>query len=201
MPEKYSPSARAALMALLLAGREVPNTVLVKEHKVKLGPKDRWKLNKAELLETDEDVRPFVHRITEKGIEWCMNDLVEGELPARSGPQARLQFDVLKRLVHFLRQRGLLAEALRSGDLESLIRETYHALSEGPQDWIRLARIRPKLNGAAKSEVDEVLLEMIKTGTVHLAPDSNRKVLTEADHEAAIRVGGEDNHLITIEES
>jgi hypothetical protein len=49
--------------------------------------------------------------------------------------------------------------------------------------------------------VDEVLLRMMKTGTVHLAPDSNRKMLTEADHEAAVRIGGENNHLIAIEES
>lgn len=83
--------------------------------------------------------------------------------------------------------------------LESLIREVYYDLSVKPQDWIRLARIRPRLNGADKSEVDDVLLKMMKTGTVHLAPDSNRKVLTDADHAAAVRIGGEDLHLMAIE--
>jgi hypothetical protein len=32
-------------------------------------------------------------------------------------------------------------------------------------------------------------------------PESNRKALTEADHDAAIRIGREDNHLLSIETS
>ncbi|WET78120.1 hypothetical protein P3102_29245 [Amycolatopsis sp. QT-25] len=201
MPEQYSTNARAALLALVLANRDMRNTELVKDHKVRLSPAERVRLNDAGLLESSTDVRPFVHRITDEGIDWCLTDLVRSELPSRSGPQARQQLDLLRRLVPFLRQRGLLAEALRSGDLESLIRGVYAELSVGVQDWIRLARLRPKLNGADKDEVDAVLVEMTKTGTVHLAPDSNRKVLTDADHDAAVRVGGEDKHLIVIEES
>ncbi|RJQ78405.1 hypothetical protein [Amycolatopsis panacis] len=201
MPEQYSTNARAALLALALANRAMLNTELVKDHKVRLGPADRDRLNTAGLLESSTNVRPFVHRITDDGIDWCLTDLVRSELPPRAGPQARQQLDLLRRLVPFLRRRGLLAEALRSGDLESLIRGVYAELTVGVQDWIRLARLRPKLNGAGKDEVDAVLVKMAKTGTVHLAPDSNRKVLTDADHDAAVRVGGEDKHLIVIEES
>ncbi|MEV7551530.1 hypothetical protein AB0N89_18055 [Amycolatopsis sp. NPDC089917] len=201
MPEQYSTNARAALLALVLANRDMLNTELVKDHKVRLGPAERDRLNAAGLLESSTNVRPFVHRITDEGIGWCMTDLVRSELPSRSGPQARQQLDLLRRLVPFLRSRGLLAEALRSGDLESLIRDVYAELSVGVQDWIRLARLRPKLNGADKDEVDATLIKMAKTNTVHLAPDSNRKVLTDADHAAAVRVGGEDKHLIVIEES
>jgi hypothetical protein len=36
---------------------------------------------------------------------------------------------------------------------------------------------------------------------VHLVPEANRKALTVADHEAAVRIGGEENHLISIEAS
>ncbi|NUT47295.1 MAG: hypothetical protein HOV94_08275 [Saccharothrix sp.] len=82
-----------------------------------------------------------------------------------------------------------------------MIRKAYEALSVKAQDWVRLAKLRPRLSGADKAEIDEVLLDMVRTGTVHLAPDSNRKVLTEADHAAAIRIAGEDNHLVAIEES
>ncbi|MBN6034745.1 hypothetical protein [Amycolatopsis sp. 195334CR] len=201
MPEKYTDNARAALTVLMLANRAVLNTELTKEHKIKLSLAERRKLIRAGLLETDESVRPFVHEITDEGISWCMNNLVDGEPPSRSGPQVRLVFEVMRRVVGYLQQRGLLAEALRTGDLESLIRQAYRALATAPQDWIRLARIRPKLNGAEKSEVDETLLEMMKTGTVHLAPDSNRSALTDADHAAAVRIGGEDKHIIAIEES
>lgn len=199
--QEYGSSARAALMALMLANREVPNPELASQYKIKLSRADRERLNNNKLLDTSMDTKPYVHRITDKGIAWCMTDLVKSDPPPRSGPLVRASFELLRRLIRYDQQRGTLAEAIRSGGLESLIREVYLDLSAGPQDWIRLARIRPMLNGADKSEVDEVLLKMMKTGTVHLAPDSNRKVLTDADREAAIRVGGEDQHLIAIEES
>jgi hypothetical protein len=201
MPENYGPSARAALMVLLLENREIPNPELVSQHKVRLSPADRDRLNKDGLLLTSKDGRRYLHRITDEGIDWSMTDLVEGEPPSRSGPLARVYAEVLRRLVQYHQQRGTLAEAIRSGGLESLIRAVYRDLSVGSLDWIRLARIRPRLNGADKSEVDDVLLKMMKTGTVHLVPDSNRKVLTEDDHAAAIRIGGEDLHLLAIEES
>jgi hypothetical protein len=201
MPEKYGPSARAALLTLMLANREIPNTELVSRHKIRLSPPDRDRLNADGLLHTSRQARRYVHRITDKGIEWCMTDLVEAEPPSRSGPLARAYAELLRLLVRYHQQRGTLAEAIRSGGLESLIREVYLDLSVEPEDWIRLARIRPRLNGADKSEVDEVLLRMMKTGRVHLVPDSNRKMLTEADHEAAVRIGGVDKHLIAIEES
>jgi hypothetical protein len=201
MPEKYSTTAKAALMVLMLANREVPNTELTKQHKIRLTLADRVRLNEKGLLKTATDTTPYLHTITDEGIEWCMANLVDSELPGRPGPQARAQAEVLRRLVVFLQSRGLLAEAIRSGALESLIRKVYLDLSVKPQDWIRLARIRPMLNGADKSEVDDVLLKMTKTGTVHLAPDSDRKMLTDADRAAAIRVGSEDKHLIAIEGS
>jgi hypothetical protein len=44
-------------------------------------------------------------------------------------------------------------------------------------------------------------MDMSKAGQAHLAPDPDRKALTAADREAAIRIGGEDNHLLVVERS
>jgi hypothetical protein len=201
MPDKYATSAKSALMVMMLANREVPNTELKETYKITLLPKDRDVLNRDKLLETLKEGRRFIHRITDRGIDWCMTHLVESELPPRVGPQARVNQELLRRMVPFLRDRGLLAEAIRSRGLEELIRQVYLELGDGYQDWVRLAKIRPRLNGADRAEVDETLLKMVKAGTTHLVPDSNRKVLTEEDHAAAIRIGGEDKHLMAIEES
>ncbi|WP_439660209.1 hypothetical protein ACSHWB_01110 [Lentzea sp. HUAS TT2] len=200
MPETYAPSARAALVQLMLEDREIPNVELVQQFKIELGKDDRNALNDDGLLETSKDGRRLVHRITDKGVAWCMNDLIEGEAPARMGPLARVQAAVLRRVLRFLNDRGTLAEAVRTGDLEELITRVYLELGDGYQDWVRLAKVRPRL-GADRDEVDETLLKMVKTGTAHLVPDSNRKVLTEEDHAAAIRIGDEDKHLLAIEES
>ena len=202
MPEKFGNDERAALIVLMLENRDVPNVELDRELKVRLGKDGRERLNDIGLLQSWKEKNRIWHRITDEGISWCMDDLAAGEPPAKSGPLSRAHFAVLKLFIRYHQRRNTLAEVIRSGgDLESVIRAAYLELSVKPQDWVRLAKLRPKLNGADKAEVDAVLLEMVKTGTVHLAPDSNRKVLTDADHAAAVRVAGEDNHLVAIEES
>lgn len=200
MPEKYAASAKSALMAVMLANREVPNPELKDVYKISLLPKDRDALNRDELLETTKDGRRFVHRITDLGIDWCMTNLLESDLPARVGPQARVNQELLRRMVPFLRDRGLLVEAIRSRGLEELIRQVYLELGDGYQDWVRLAKLRQRI-GADRDQVDETLLKMVKDGDTHLVASANRKVLTEEDHTAAIRIGGEDKHLVAIEES
>ncbi|MFD4673700.1 hypothetical protein ACFWNN_28515 [Lentzea sp. NPDC058450] len=200
MPETYAPSARAALVQLMLEDRMIPNVELLKQYKIELGKDDREALNEDGLIETVKEGRRYVHRITDKGTAWCLNDLMEGETSVR-GPLARVQAAVLKRVLRFLNGRGSLAEAVRTQqDLEDVIRGVYLELGDGYQDWVRLAKLRPRLD-AGRDEVDETLLKMVKGGDAHLVPDSNRKVLTEEDHQAAIRIGDEDKHLLAIEES
>lgn len=201
MPEKYATSAKSALMVVMLANREVPNVELKEVYKISLVPKDREPVNRDKLLETLKDGRRLVHKITDKGIDWCMTHLLESELPARVGPQARVNQELLRRMVPFLRERGLLAEAIRSQGLKELIRQVYLELGDGYDDWVRLAKIRPQLDGAGREEVDETLLKMVQGGDTHLVASANRKVLTDDDHAAAIRIGGEDKHLMAIEES
>jgi hypothetical protein len=87
-----------------------------------------------------------------------------------------------------------------TGNLEERIRIAYRELVREPRGWVALVDLRPKL-GASAEEADAVLKELSRAGKVHLVPEDNRKVLTPADHEAAIRIGGEDNHLLSIEAS
>jgi hypothetical protein len=217
MPEKYGAHETATLFVLLSENRAIPNPELRNEYGIELKPAPRTKLNKAGLLETTKEGRRLVHQITPAGIDWCETELVAGvALPTRPGPLVRTAFEILRLLVVDLRRRGIrLVDVFRPDgaettaktvdeepvSLESLIRRAYGELSVKPQDWVRLAKLRPRLDGAEKDEVDHALLTMVRTGLVHLAPDSNRKVLTDADHAAAIRIGSENKHLIAIEES
>jgi len=202
MPEEFANDERAALIVLMLENRDVPNVELDRELKVRLGKPGRERLNEIGLLRSWREKNRLVHRITDEGITWCLEDLAAGGAPTRSGPLSRAHSAVLRLFVEYHRRRGTLAEVIRSGgDLESVIRAAYLALSVKPQDWVRLARLRPELDGADRDEVDGVLLGMFKAGEVHLVPESNRKALTDADHAAAIRIGSEDKHLLAIEGS
>ncbi|TDP94985.1 hypothetical protein [Labedaea rhizosphaerae] len=213
MPE-YGSHERAALFVLALENRAIPNPELVHDYGIDLRPPLRDRLNEASLLDTTKDGRRFVHQITDKGIVWVQDELAEVETPPRSGPLARVMFGILRKVVAHLRSLDIeLIDILRPADeaapadqaapagLESMIRGAYRELATRPQDWVRLAKLRPKLDGAERSEVDDTLFSMTKTGLVHLAPSANRRALTDDDHKAAIRINGEENHLLAIEES
>ncbi|MFE3178673.1 hypothetical protein ACFXPA_46525 [Amycolatopsis sp. NPDC059090] len=63
-------------------------------------------------------------------------------------------------------------------------------------EWIGLVDFRRAL-GRGRAAVDEHLRRLSRRGIVCLVPESNRKALTQADHDAAIRIGGQDNHLLS----
>lgn len=209
MAENYKDPERAALLVLMLHGGEMPNAILRKEYGVELSPSGRKKLNDAGLLESTEASRRIFHKITRNGENWCEKELTDVEVPQGKGALVNVAFEVLRCLARHLRARNVrLIDVIRApgeeilpGSLEDAIRRIYKELSSKPQDWVRLAHLRPKLDGAKKDEVDQTLLGMQKSGLVHLSPDSDRLALTEADHAAAIRVGKEDKHLVLIEES
>ncbi|MEV6603669.1 hypothetical protein [Kutzneria sp. NPDC051319] len=201
MPEKYKAAEQATLFALMLARRPVGNPDLRKDYKIELPKPGRDRLNKDGLIRTWTVKRRLVHQITDDGITWCVKELGVVEAPDRSGPLPRMVFEVMRSLPQYLKWRDIdFVDVINRGSLEAVIREAHQDLLEPAQDWVRLARLRPRLDDVDRSEVDDLFLKMIKTGLVHFAPDSNTKALTEVDHAAAIRVGGEDKHLMAIEE-
>jgi hypothetical protein len=202
MPEKYKAAEQATLFALMLARRPVGNPDLRNDYKIELPKPSRDRLNKDGLIRSWQEGRPFVHQITDDGVSWCVKELGRVEAPDRAGPLPRLVFEVMRALPRYLAWRDIdFADVIDRGSLESLIRKVYQELSVKPEEWIRLARIRPRTEGIDRTAIDDVLLEMIKIGGANLAPDSNRKVLTDEDRGAAIRLGTEDKHLLLIEES
>jgi len=202
MPENYGSHEQATLFALMLARTEVGNPDLKKNYGIELRAASRDRLNKDGLIRSWQVKRRYVHQITDEGVAWCAKAFSEVEAPARAGALPRQVFEVMRRIPLYLQWRDIdFADVVNRGSLEELIRGLYEQLSVKSGDWVRLARIRPQTEGVDREAVDAVLAKMIKTDLVHLAPDSNRKALTGEDHEAAIRIGNEDKHLLAIEES
>lgn len=85
-------------------------------------------------------------------------------------------------------------------EIENKVREAYESLVREPGDWAGIVDVRNRLGEQFdRAEVDRVLKDMNRRGVVVIAPESNRKALTEEDHAAALRLGGEDNHLIMFQ--
>ncbi|MFI9380721.1 hypothetical protein [Kutzneria sp. NPDC052558] len=200
MSEMYDSHEQATLLLLLLDRNGVPNPDLKKKYGIKFPATSRDKLVKDGLIESTKVGIRNVHKITEAGIDWCARELGAIETPLRSSPLAKMIFELARNLPDFLQWHDTdFADVLDRGSVEKAIRDAYQDLKS--QDWVRLAKIRPQTEGIDRKTVDDVLLTMNKANRAALAPDSNRKVLTDEDHRAAIRIGSEDKHLLAIEES
>jgi hypothetical protein len=65
---------------------------------------------------------------------------------------------------------------------------------------VRLSAIRRHLPSSVdRAEVDAALVELADTDGVHLRAVVNQQTLTDADRDAAVRLGGEDRHALQIE--
>ncbi|WP_236794614.1 hypothetical protein [Amycolatopsis sp. GM8] len=204
----------AVVFTLMALAREVSNPELQAIVGFTLDGQDRRRLNELDLVASHKQGRSFAHELTERGWAWCEGELGQ-ETPPSPRPRSVLSvalYVLLSGVDQYRRREGLrLADIFAPTsdvtaeetpeDIESRIRTAYRKLARSPRDWVGLAELRTELGGAPAQDVDAVLKELNRAGQVHLVPESNRKTLTPADREAAIRVGGEDNHLLSIEVS
>lgn len=67
-------------------------------------------------------------------------------------------------------------------------------------DWVKMTDLRATLDarGLSRAAQDEQLKRMSKEGKLHLSPRSARHLLTPADHAAAVRLGGEEQHWVLL---
>jgi hypothetical protein len=64
-----------------------------------------------------------------------------------------------------------------------------------------LADLREQLVEVSPQALDAQLRRMSKEGKIVLMPHPKRSLLRHKDHAAAIRVGGEENHIIVLRSS
>ncbi|HEX6358217.1 hypothetical protein [Actinophytocola sp.] len=208
MNDPLSKAQIAALFALMGAGREISNNELSELVGFRIDGKTRTTLNERHLVTSTQASRskPYLHTLTDAGWKRCEAELTGGLL---SGTKevAGAFYLVLDGLARYLqRDNKALAQLFRAAteapaDLDEQITSAYRQLAEKQGDYVPLAQLRQRLNGADRSEVDRVLKEMSKTKRAELTPHPDRRALTDADRAAAIRIGGEDNHLLVVERS
>lgn len=81
-------------------------------------------------------------------------------------------------------------------DYVTRIRAAYRHLAN-PGELVSLTDLRPMVGGH-RGLVDAALTHLGRQNGVSIVPESNQKMLTAWDRAAAVRIGSQDKHLISI---
>lgn len=215
---ELSARERAAVFALLAAAGKLSNSGLEAQIGMRLKGEERRKLNDLKLVESERAGREFVHELSDAGWRWCADEFATG-LTGRSTILERSLYQVLGRFERCMtaakfsladvmtldtktRPRGRHKRrdtAEGDGDLSARVAAGYHALTSAPGEFVKLRELREHLADIPRSALDDALATMFTAQRVNLIPQANQQALTTADREAALRLGGEHKHLISIE--
>lgn len=216
----------AAVLILLLAeNRDLSNPAMQDVYGFSLTGENRRKLNQLGYVESTKHGRAFVHTLTDAGWARCYEPfhLASPKSKAHGAALSALMGAVLhhldrtgQSLADFASDHGGAApqatpqaggsgrsDAVTDGesappDVAAQIRQRYAELAPGRGDWVGLAALRDALAGIDRADLDDALRSLEQEPDVSIVPESNQKVLTPADRDAALVIGGEPKHAIAI---
>jgi hypothetical protein len=202
MTDDLTLKERAALLGLMTAPGELLNTDFRDRIGFSLDGKTRLHLVELGLITSEKRNRTNAHQLTERGRQWCRVELSAAR-PPRAGYLGGALYALLANLPPLLERRGLRADDLFGApaadlDVEGRVRAAYAKLAQEPRDWVRLADLRSAVD-APRGQVDDVIKTLSRARRASVIPEQNQQVLTRDDEAAAVRIGGENKHLISIE--
>lgn len=210
--EDLNGTEAAVLLVLMAEASPVKNSEL-RAMGPELAKPSRDKLKNAGLIEVNSSVRPMTLELTDKGWRIC-GELIGGEPPARSTGAGKAMFTVLAGLRRWLDRTDSRPADVFSPrtdepapvektdttvDIEASIRTAYARLAREPGSTVRLSRLRTELRDIPRSDLDDALARLRRAADVSLIPEENQKTLTDEERAAAVVVGNQQNHLLSIE--
>lgn len=210
--EDLNGTEAAVLLVLMAEASPVKNSEL-KAMGPELAKASRDKLKNAGLVEVNSSVRPMTLELTDKGWRIC-GELIGGEPPARSTGAGRAMFTVLAGLRRWLDRTDArpadvfsprteepepVAKTDATVDIEASIRAAYAGLAREPGSTVRLSRLRNELRDIPRTDLDDALARLRRAPDVSLIPEENQKTLNDEERAAAVVVGNQQNHLLSIE--
>lgn len=213
--EDLNGTEAAVLLVLMAEASPVKNSEL-RAMGPELAKPSRDKLKNAGLIEVNSSVRPMTLELTDKGWRIC-GELIGGEPPARSTGAGKAMFTVLAGLRRWLDRTDSRPADVFSArgdepapaeqtettpetvDIEASIRTAYARLAREPGSTVRLSRLRNELRDIPRPDLDDALARLRRAADVSLIPEENQKTLTDEERAAAVVVGNQQNHLLSIE--
>ncbi|WP_432987403.1 hypothetical protein [Dactylosporangium sp. CA-233914] len=207
-PKSLSPNQILALVVLMAEARELNNNEFAEAAGFSLTGNDNRRLEKLGYVETDRTSKPYSHQLTDEG--WRLVRTLHNTTPPEEGRSAiRTLFTLMANVSRALERLQIshgeffkqTTISVVPQDVEGAVRAAYKALANPPGGWVGLADLRDRLLGLDKETVDATLRAMLPKPGVRIIPVANTKALKPRDRDAAVRIGGEDSHMIAIESS
>ena len=206
---EYGIPERAVMIALMALNRETFNSELKHRYGLEVRKPTRVKLNGEGLVQSRRlPGKGFAHELTDAGWAWATAEL-DAPVPPRAGSAGGALYALLNGLKVALDARGMVIQELfeqsepaapqRPASLRERIRQAYRRLASLPRDWVELRELRAQLGDWPRSDVDLELTRMFREKNVSLTLHEDLRRVTEADRDAALRIGVEDMHLISME--
>ena len=203
---EYGIPERAVLIALMALNKETRNAELKRRYGFDIRKSVRERLNRDGLLQSRNlGAKGFAHELTDAGWAWAVAEL-DAPVPPRARAGGRALYALLNGLKVALDARGMLLQDLfaprapePAGSLRDRIRQAYRSLARRPCDWVELRDLRARLADWPRREVDQELVRMFRKEDVSFTLHEDRGRLTQADRDAALRLGVDDMHLISME--
>lgn len=182
---------------------------------IKIEGEQRKRLESHGLISSTNETKPrlkFFYELTELGWAWVEEELA-AEAPAKADRTSRVNYPLHNKFASFIQRSGTPLSALfveepietpgdeSAEDISDAIVSAYRDNAAHEGDWVPLAELRSALGRYSRAEVDAALESQFREGAIRLIAEVNRKTLTQADRAAAVHAGGEDKHLIRVEQT
>ena len=203
----YGIPERAVMIALMALNKETLNSELKRRYGLDVKKRTRVKLNREGLVQSRRLTggKGFAHELTDAGWAWVVAEL-DAPVPPRAGSGGCALYALLNGLKLALDARGMVIQELfapaapgPAGSLRDRVRQAYRNLASRPSDWVELRDLRAQLGDWPRREVDLELTRMFRDKDINLTLHEDRGRLTQADRDAALRLGVDDMHLISME--
>ena len=202
----YGIPERTVMIALMALNKETLNTELWHRYGLNVKKPTRERLNREGLLQSRNlGGKGFAHELTDAGWAWVVAEL-DAPVPPRAGSAGGALYALLNGLKVALEAREMVMQELfapaapgPTGSLRERIRQAYRNFASRPWDWVELRDLRAQLGDWPRREVDLELTRMFRDKDVNLTLHEDRGRLTQADRDAALRLGVDDMHLISME--
>jgi hypothetical protein len=185
----------AFLILLNDVDQEISNTEMKKLYQVRLISPDYERLNAAGCVTSKTKGRPYKHTITDAGKEIVKHLRIDSDRITKPAERVLWAAMVVRGTAGTGRISAAIAPAV---DLDERIRAAYAKLAEASGAWVDLTAVRPLFDDVSKNDLDTALIKMLDQVDVRLEPEPLKHRVGAHERSAAVRVGAEDRHKLSI---